>query len=153
MKVILLQDIKGVGKKGETKDVKDGYGRNFLFPRKLAVLATTAEIKKAEVFKISAQNKQAKFDEEIAEAARNLEGREIKFTLKFGKKGEAYGSIGENDIKTALTGFLPADSRTEILKRMKIELFKPLKTSGVHETTISFSPQTQARIKIVLSSE
>lgn len=102
MKVILLEDVKGTGKKGEIKEVKDGYARNCLIAKKLAVEATPANINLLEGQKASAQHK---IDVEIANAkdiAAKLEGKTVKISAKGGTSGRLFGSITGKDISAQL---------------------------------------------------
>ncbi|MBO5410479.1 MAG: 50S ribosomal protein L9 [Clostridia bacterium] len=103
MKVILMQDVKGLGKKGELVNTSDGYARNFLFPRKLAAEANSqamSELKNREA------SQKHKIDMEIAQAKENaskLEGKTVKLTAKAGANGKLFGSVTAKDVAAVIT--------------------------------------------------
>lgn len=125
MKVILLEDVKGTGKKGEIKEVKDGYARNCLISKKLAVEATAANMNLLEGQKASAQHK---IDVEIANAkeiAARLEGKTLKILAKGGSNGRLFGSITGKDIAAQLKKQFNCD-----VDKRKLVLDSEIKTFG-----------------------
>jgi len=102
MKIILLQDIKNLGKKFEVKEVKNGYARNFLFPQKLAVAATAAALKNLTKQKEQWEVQHQKFIQELKEEAKKLEGETLIFNLRIDQKEKVFGSVSKNDIEKAL---------------------------------------------------
>ncbi|MCR4562123.1 MAG: 50S ribosomal protein L9 [Bacilli bacterium] len=135
MKVILLQDVKKVGKKGETVNVNDGYGANFLIPRKLAVISTTAN--QATLAKNNAEEeaRQLALRKEAEELAKRLENINVEFIAKVGKDGKMFGTISPKEIAEGLQKQwnITIDKRKFIDKtpanaigytRLKIELYK-----------------------------
>lgn len=131
MRVILKQDIKGVGRKYEVKDVSEGYASNFLFPRKLAEVATPEAIKKIEILK-----SQNMADVEIREnlAKKSLEVLKdvvVTLTKKANEKGSLFSSIHTEEIAEALKGQTGIDLLPEF-----INLEKPLKQSGEHKIEV-----------------
>jgi len=149
MKVVLTQDVKGQGKKNDIIDVSDGYARNFLFPRKLAVVADAKAINDVKNKLSSAQHK---IDVEKAEAqklADKLKNINLTLTGSGGEGGRFYGAITSKDIAQALK----EQSKIEIDKR-KIELDAPIKSFGVYEVSIRLYPEVIAKIKVsVLEKE
>ena len=102
MKVILQEDVKKVGAKGEVVEVSDGYGRNYLLPRKLAVEANVANLNTA---KVKAENKARKAQQEADEAkllGAQLEKISVKIPVRIGKDGKLFGSVGGSDVAKAL---------------------------------------------------
>lgn len=148
MRILLIQDVEKLGKVGEEKDVAEGFGRNFLLPRKLAVLATPQARQQAEVEKKAQLLSQARTETELAEMARRLEGVELKLKAKVGTKERLYGAITAaaiaRELKTA-TGW-------EIDKR-KIELEAPIKALGNYEVVIKLSPVLAPKVKVVVEEE
>jgi large subunit ribosomal protein L9 len=144
MKVILLQDIKNLGKKYDVKDVSDGYARNFLIPRGLAEAATTAALNRIAEIKsrIAAQKKQLL--ETLEKRKETLAGTTLIFKLKTGEKGEVFGSVSARDIENALSERGIAD--------VKIELEKPIKELGEHLVGINLGEGIKTKIKVLVSN-
>jgi len=102
VQVIFLQDVKGMAKAGELKEVKDGYARNFLLPKNLAVEATPQRIKEWEAKKHSQEQKKAKEEARLREMARQLEGRVLTLKVKTGDQGRLFGAVTNQDIADLL---------------------------------------------------
>jgi len=136
MKVILLQDIKSLGKKFDTKNVKNGYARNFLLPQKLARTATKETIKELEKQKAAWQKKEEEIKNKLEALAKEISEKEFKFALKIGKKGEVFGSIAKNDIKALICTDKNKDLQM-YLQNLEINLDKPIKTLGEHQVEIN----------------
>lgn len=142
MKVILLQDVKGTGKKDDVVEVSDGYARNCLFKKKLAVEATAAGVNA-----INGQKKAAEFHkaEEIRkwrETAASIKGKEVTCFVKCGENGKVFGSVTSKEI---------ADKLSELgyeIDKKKIVLGDTLKTVGVYDAEIKFLPDVSAKIKV-----
>lgn len=146
MKVILLEDVKGVGKAGAVKDVKNGYGFNFLLPEGLAEMATPGALKQAE--KIIA--KRAKEVEgaigDWKAKAKELSGKKVTITTK-AEKGKLFGSIGREEVAAALTGLgIAVDPAI-------IDLEKPWKEVGVFPTTARFGHDIEAKFEVSIVAE
>ena len=146
MKVILLQDVKGTGKKDEIIEVSDGYARNCLFKKKLAVEATSTEVnainnkKKAETY-----HKQ----EEIKawmEVASKLRNKEVVCKVKCGENGKVFGSVNSKEISDGLK-----EMGYDIDKK-KILLKEPLKNMGIYDVEIKFLPDVTTKIKVRIES-
>ncbi|MBQ2957880.1 MAG: 50S ribosomal protein L9 [Clostridia bacterium] len=130
MKVILLKDIKGTGKKDQIIEVSDGYGRNYLLPRKLAVEATSEAVNSVERSKSAAKHREDVKKNEAETSARDLKGKTVTVKVRAGENGRLYGSITTQEIADALK----AQHGVELDKR-KIELDEKVTTVG--QTTIS----------------
>lgn len=143
MKVILLQDVKALGKKGEIVNVNDGYARNFILPKKLGMEATNAnlndlKLQKANADKVAAENlANAKaFKEEIEE-------KTIRVTIKAGEGGKVFGSVTGKEIAQAAKEQFGYE-----LDKKKIVAKEPIKTYGVHEVPLKLHPQVTATLKV-----
>jgi len=145
----LLKDVQDLGKKYDVKDVSDGYARNFLFPKKLAMLATKGELKKLEEKRekerIEAEKDLAKNQEIIG----RLEGLELEVEAKVGKEGGLYAAISETQITKALKtkGFNLKNSQ------IKISTGEPIKELGEREIIIEFAHGLEAKVKIIVVEE
>ena len=145
MKVILQQDVKGQGKKGELKEVSDGYARNFLFPKKLAVEATADNIN---TMKLQEKAKQAQIAKEKAEAKENAEKLKectVKIAAKAGSNGKLFGAVTSKEISDALA----AQFNIEIEKN-KIVQAEPIKTYGSFEVKVKLGHEISATLKVMV---
>jgi large subunit ribosomal protein L9 len=143
MKVILSKDVQGTGKAGEVKDVADGYARNYLIPRKLAIPASGGALKNVEQ-KRAAEEKKAATEESAARAlAERLTSAPVVLTAKVGDQGRLYGSITSADIADQLSAHLgqPIDKR-------KIELDEPIRQLGTFDVTIRLHRAVNAAVKV-----
>jgi large subunit ribosomal protein L9 len=148
MKVIFIQDVPSVGRAGDIKEVADGYGRNFLIPKKLAALAKSDSVN-AMAMKIAAQaRKQAQTDTELAEMARQLEGKEVFLTAKTGGKSRLYGSITTADIATELE----KETSFAVDKR-KIEMAESIRSIGTYEVSIKLSKDLVPKVKVTVKEQ
>lgn len=147
MKVIFLEDVKGKGKKGETKNVSEGYARNYLIPNQLAVEATKGNMKNLEAQKKSEQKKQ---EENLAEAEAykaELEALEVKITAKAGEGGRLFGAISTKQIAETL-----AKMKKKVDKR-KIMLDEPIRSLGYTNVPIKIHPEVIATVKVHVVEE
>ncbi len=145
MKVILSEDVKTLGKKGDVVNVSDGYARNMLLPRKLGVEATPKnlndlKLKKAHQQKLAQDNLEA-----AREFARNLEGKEIVLTLKVGENGKTFGSISAKEISDAAQ-----EQIGMTLDKKKLQLESPIKSLGVTEVPLRLHPEVTGTVKVVV---
>ncbi|MGC9102671.1 MAG: 50S ribosomal protein L9 [Desulfurella sp.] len=146
MRVVLLEDIENLGLAGDVLDVKDGYARNFLFPRKLALKATKENVKLIEE-KRNSIIKRAQKRLQLEQAKKEqLDGLTIELKAKAGEGGKLFGSIGTNDIYTALK-----EKQIEIDKK-SIRLEDPIKQIGEYEVTIALYRDIKANIKVIVRS-
>ena len=146
MRVIFLQNIKGVAQIGDIKNVADGYARNFLFATNLAKPATADAEKQAGVLK-SKREKQYETDKEGAlELAKKLENLTVEIEEDANEEGHLYGSVNEKKIVAALK------EQGINLKEENINLPQHLKTAGEHEVEIELHPEVKTKIKILIST-
>ena len=148
MKVILLQNIKGFGQIGDVKNVSDGYGRNFLLPRKMAKAANESSMKEVESLKakrvimIEAEKKNA------LEAVEKLKDVVIEFTRKATKTGKLFAGIGKDDIVREIKKASGVQLQEEMLGHEE-----PIKHIGEHLVDLSLSPEVKTQIKVVVKPE
>ncbi len=143
MKVVLTQDVKDLGKKGELVNASDGYARNFLFPRKLAVEATTGKLKEIEDKKASEKNRKEKELSSAKELADKLSKLEIVFRTKAGENGKLFGSITAKDVAEAIK----AQHKTEVDKK-KVVMHDAIKALGTYQVEIKVYPEVSAKISV-----
>lgn len=148
MRIILLQDVKNIGKKSEVKEVSDGYAKNFLLPRKLAKLADDKSIKEIEIKKSINEKKGKELKDYLEIVAKKLAETKFIFYLNVGKKGEIYNSLIKDDIKEKICSEIKELRKYE--KEIEIKLEKPLKTLGEYEIEINLGKGIKCKIKIKL---
>ncbi|MER3445324.1 MAG: 50S ribosomal protein L9 [Candidatus Dadabacteria bacterium] len=147
MKVILISDVESVGKRGETKEVKEGFARNYLFPRRLAVEATPANLKEWEQRRQALKKKEDKARAEAEGLASILERVSCVIPVKVGEEDKLFGSVTSQNISDALSrlGF-------DISKK-DIELDAPIKALGVHEIPVRLHHNVTVNIKVEVVRE
>lgn len=148
MKVIFIEDVPDVALAGEAKEVADGYGRNYLLPKKLAVLANSqaSGIVEAQLKKVALKRAQA--EKEMAEVAARLNGMEITLKAKVGEKERLYGSVTGADIAEQLSSSAGLD-----IDKRKIELDEPIRQVGSHEVTVRFTQDITAVITVTVEPD
>jgi large subunit ribosomal protein L9 len=147
MKVLLIKDVYKLGRAGDVKKVADGYGRNFLLPQKMAVLATPGAIKTAENIRSKAAEKRVILNEEMSVVARSLEKVQLSFGARAGETGKLYGSITSQEVADALqkkTGYA--------LKRQQLDM-QPLRALGEHTVRIRLTMDLIPEIKVTVFRE
>ena len=148
MKVVFLQDVPNVAKAGDVKEVADGYSRNFLLPKKLAVAATTAEIKKLELERQADARRQIRSDQEAEALAQVLKDTTVVIKVRAGSKERLYGSVTSSDIAREIKRL----TRQEIDKR-KIELVNPIRQLGSYQASIKLTKDITATVNIVVEQK
>lgn len=148
MKVVFIEDVADVAEAGEIKEVADGYGRNYLIPRKLAVLADAQATQIVEAQKKRKARIEAEMEAEMRELAGKLEGLEIVIKAKAGAKDRLYGSITNADIAEELN----RSAGLEVDKR-KIELETPIHETGSYDISIRLTKDITPRIKLGVVGE
>ena len=143
MKVILQQDVKGTGKKGEVIEVSEGYGRNFLLPKKLAVLANAQNVNLAKQKAGSAAHRKAQEADEAKLLASQLAKAEVTVTVKIGEGGKLFGSVSGKDVSEALK----KEHGVEIDKR-KISITQEVTGVGDYEAVIKLHPEASAKVLV-----
>jgi len=146
MKVILTQDVKKLGLKGELKEVSDGYARNFLFPRNLAVEATATRIKELEERKTSDSRKKEKEEEQARAIKAKLDGKTITVKAKIGKDGRLYGAVTAQESSDAIK----AQQGIEMDKR-KVDLKENLKHEGEYPVRLKIYQGVVAELTVVVT--
>lgn len=148
MKVILKQDVRALGKKGDIKEVADGYSQNFLLPKGWAVEATPANIKQLEDQKKSQIHRELLDEAEAKELAAKLDGMTLHFKVKAGEGGRLFGSVTAKDIADQIQ----KATRFELDKR-KLELDEAIKAVGDHPIKIHLYKGITATIHVQVSAE
>lgn len=143
MKIILLKDVKELGKVGELVNSKDGYARNFLFPRGIAIEATPANLRKWEEENKKLANKKQDEKDEALKLKTLVEGLTVTLTGKGGEGGRLFGSITSKDIADGLK----LQHKIEIDRR-KIELKDNIKVIGLQEIDVRVYPEITAKLKV-----
>ena len=148
MKVVLLEDLPGRGRAGEIKEVSNGYARNFLLPRGLAVLATPAIIKQVE-----SRLEQEKLEESIdrdklVELAQQIEGKEIHFQARMGAGERLFGSITAADVAEKLSQAIGS-----VIDKKKIDIEKSLRKTGSHQVAVRLASDLNPQITVVIEEE
>ena len=147
MKVILQQDVKKLGKKGDIVEVSEGYGRNFLLPRKAAVPATSQNLNVANAQAGSKARKEAMAADEAKLMAKQLEKVEVKIPVRIGDGGKLFGSVTGKDVSDALK-----KQHIDIDKR-KITIQGEVTGTGVYEAGIKVHPSVTSKIKVSVVAE
>lgn len=145
MRVIFLQNIKGVAQIGDIKNVADGYARNFLLPKKLAQIATANAEKQAEVLKSKREKQHETSKEGALELAKKLEGMTVEIKEDANEEGHLYGSVNEKKIAAALK------EQGIDIKEEYINLPQHLKMAGEYEVEIELHPEVKTKIKVVIT--
>lgn len=145
MRVLLIQDVKGLGQAGEIKRVADGYARNYLIPQGLAVPATEGVLKQVEIRRQVEARRRERFEAEAAALAEVLSTVTLNFKVKVGEMGKLYGSITSADIAVGLE----METGKSIDKR-RIELAEPIREVGIYRVPIRLSKDLMPQITVVV---
>ena len=148
MKVIFLQDVPNVARAGDIKEVADGYGRNFLIPRNLALLAKASAINMAEVQRQIEARHQTAERAGLTEMAQQLEGKEVSLKARAGTKDRLYGSITAGDIASEIESTLGI-----VIDKKKIELDEPIRQIGSREVAIRLAKDIIPKITVTVTEE
>jgi len=147
MKVLLLKDVYKLGHAGEVKRVADGYGRNFLLPQGLAVLATLGALKQSEKIRAEATKQRAIVNNEMGAIAEIIKGIALAFPAKAGETGKLYGSISAQDLVTALKEKSGVD-----VKRQQVDM-QPIRNLGEHKAHVRLTMDLIPEIKVIVYRE
>ena len=142
LKVILREDVAGFGKAGEVKQVKDGFARNFLFPRKLALAASDETLKQIELNQNKKKAKKELETKKAQEAALRLAGLAVTITAEVNEEEKLYGSLNASDIAAAI-----AAEGVEVNKKA-IVLETPIKELGIYDVEVRLHPEVISKIKV-----
>lgn len=143
MKVILLQDVKSLGKKGEIVEVSDGYAKNFIFTKKLGVEANSKNLNDLKLKKANDEKMAAKLLADAQEFAALIETKQVIVKLKTGEGGKTFGSISSKEIAESAKAQHDLD-----IDKKKIVLSEQLKNIGSYEVTVKLHPQVSAKLKV-----
>jgi large subunit ribosomal protein L9 len=148
MKVILVEDVRGAGKKGETVSVKDGYGRNFLVPKGLAIPSSEGNVKRLDSIVKSLENKKERNLKNAEDLKARLEELSLTIKMKAGDDGKLFGSVTHKDIAEAIEKAV----NVEIDKKL-IRIEEPIKMTGSHTVEVHLKQGTNASVKIEVEKE
>lgn len=148
MKVVLQEEVKGLGTPGDVKDVADGYARNFLIPRKLAIPATPSALKNVEAHKAAIARRQAQQEAEARALANKLAATAVTIKAKVGSQNRLYGSITAADIAAALQKTLgqPFDRR-------KLQMDEPIRELGTHTVPANLMRDVTTTVTVRVEAE
>lgn len=148
MRVILLDNVDGLGKRGETRDVRDGYGRNFLVPRGLAMPATIGNIKKVQEQAKIIMDKKEKDLKTASFLKAKLEETPLTIKKKSGVDGKLFGSVTSKDVVDAVKKGLDLD-----IDRRSVRFAEPVKTTGVHTVEVHLEKGVAAQLRLEIEEE
>ena len=146
MKVILLEDVKALGKKGEIVNVNDGYARNFILPKKLGLEATGKNLND---LKLKKQNEEKVAQEQLDDAkalAAKIEAGKVELSIKVGEGGRTFGSVSSKEIAAAVKEQMGYD-----IDKKKIQLKDAIKTLGTHNVPVKLHAKVTAELKVVVT--
>jgi large subunit ribosomal protein L9 len=147
MEVILKEDVPKLGNRGEVVKVAEGYGRNFLLPKKLAIEANAANKAVIEQMKAAAVRRSAKEKSEAEELAKQFDGVEVTFKRKAGENDQLFGSVTSGDIAEAL------EKKSFHIDRRKIQVHEPLKTIGEFTIPVKLHKDVTTHLRVVVEKE
>ena len=148
MKVILQQDVKGQGKKGQLVEVSEGYARNFLLPRKLAVLATTDAINTMNLKEKARKAEEARMKAEAEETAKKLKELQVKLTAKAGNGGKLFGAVTTKEISDGLKKQFNID-----IPKQKLVLDEPIKAFGTYQVKAKLGFEVTGTVSVAVHEE
>lgn len=147
MEVILIQDVKSLGKKGDVVKVNDGYARNYILPKKLGLEANKQNLYDLQQKKAAEEKKQKEILDEAKEFGKQLEKITVKLSIKVGEGGKTFGSISTKEIATAAKEQFDID-----IDRKKLQLSDPIKNVGSFTVAVKLHPQVIADLKVVVEA-
>lgn len=145
MRVVFLEDVEGVAQGGDVKEVKNGFARNYLIPKSLAVPATHNALQRVEKLTRSAGVTRVKMLSDMKELALELDGRRVDVEMRAGSSGRLYGSVTNAIIADALSEMTEKD-----IERRTVEIAEPIRDLGVYELSIRLHPEVAASIQVVV---
>jgi len=145
VRVILKAEVRGLGRTGEIKDVADGYARNYLLPKGLAIEATGGELKQLAQERQSEKTKKDRAHQDAEELAKRLDDVTLVFKLKAGEQGKTFGSVTAKEVADALKKETKAD-----IDKTKILLHEPLRSLGVHRVEVRLLSDVRANVTVAI---
>ena len=147
MKVILLADVKGTGKKGDVVEVSDGFARNMLFKKNLAKIATAVEVNSLQIKKNAEEFHKREEIKRLTELSREINGKEVLCLVKAGEAGKIFGSVTNENVSTALK-----NAGYEVDKK-KIVISAPIKKLGLYDVEIKLISGVPCKVKLKVEAE
>ena len=148
MKLVLTQDVAKVGKIGDVKEVADGYARNFLLPRGMAVEATNAQLKRLQEQRAQEKKREDKNRAQLQALADRLTGAAVTFAMRVGEGGKLYGSISSKDVGDALE-----EQAKIVVDRRHVELEEPIRTLGTHQVAVRVASDLRPLVTVIVQEE
>ncbi|MDQ3653821.1 MAG: 50S ribosomal protein L9 [Chloroflexota bacterium] len=148
MKIVLRQDVPKVGDAGSVQTVSNGYARNYLIPKGLAVVATDGELKVAAHNLAVKERKVARQEDLLRSLSDKIDGQRLTFTARAGEQGRLYGSITASDVATALAAQI-----SEEIDRRRVVLDEPLRSIGEHTVTVHLVGRLRPQVTVVIEAE
>jgi len=148
MKVILQQDVKGQGKKGQMVEVSEGYARNFLLPRKLAIVATTDAINTMNLKEKARKAEEARLKAEAQATAEKLKELQVKLTAKAGNGGKLFGAVTTKEISEGLKKQFSID-----IPKQKLVLEEPIKAFGTYQVKAKLGFEITGTVSVAVHEE
>ena len=146
MKIILLQDVKALGKKGELVNVNDGYARNFILPKKLGVEANSRNMNDLKLQKAHEEKRAQEIYEEARALGAQIAASSVRVSIKTGEGGKIFGSVSSKEISQAASEQLGLD-----IDKKKMQLPSPLKSLGTHRVPVKLHPKVTVELKVVVT--
>ena len=143
MKVILTKPVEDLGEKGDVVDVADGYARNYLVPKRLAVKATDGALRQAEAMRVAREESERRSLEEAEQLAESLAGTRVVVAARAGDSGNLFGSIGSADITEAIVKFTGID-----IDRKIVDVGDPIREIGLHEVMLRPHPDVSVSVTL-----
>lgn len=143
MKVILTKPVEDLGEKGDVVDVADGYARNYLVPKKLAVKASDGALRQAESMRVAREEAERRSLDEAEQLAESLAGTRVVVAARAGDSGNLFGSIGTADITEAIVKFTGID-----IDRKIVDVGEPIKEIGLHEVVLRPHPEVSVSVTL-----
>ena len=148
MKVILLEDVKSLGKKGQIVNVSDGYARNFVLPKKLGLEATSKNLNDLKLQKANEEKVAQQILDEAKELAKKVEAGKVEVKIKVGEGGRTFGSGSTKEIAVAVKEQMGYD-----IDKKKIQLKDAIKTLGTHVVPVKLHQKVTAELKVIVTEE
>ena len=148
MKVILLEDVKALGKKGQIVNVNDGYARNFILPKKLGLEANGKNLNDLKLQKANEEKVAQQILDEAKELGKKIEAGKVELAIKIGEGGRAFGSVSSKEIAVAVKDQMGYD-----IDKKKIQLKDAIKTLGTHTVPVKLHPKVTAELKVIVTEE
>lgn len=148
MQIILTQDVKSLGKKGDLVNASDGYARNFILPKKLGLEATPKNLNDLKLQKAAEEKRQKEILDEAKTLAKEIESITVNMYIKAGEGGRTFGSISSKEISSVLKEQHGFD-----IDKKKLQLPEPIKTIGTHTVSVKLHPQVTAELKVKVDEQ